>query len=164
MNKKRISNFGATINFSLLMENTENENIDVKVKRPKLLSFLCILTFIFTGLGCLSSIVTPLTADIVKQYMMSAPNYDEATMGESLKIIGAGWGYYILTFLLTLGSMIGAILMWRLRKTGFHVYAFSNLAILFVPTLVLDITISWYAIFFTLSFIGLYAFHLKFMK
>ncbi len=146
------------------MDEFQNDNTEEAVKRSRSLSFLCIMTFIFSGLGILSSIITPLGADIMKQYMMSDPNYDEAVMADSMKVIEAGWGYYSLTFVLALGSIIGAILMWKLKKNGFHFYAFSNLAILFVPTLVLDITISWYAIFFTLSFIGLYAFHLKFMK
>lgn len=146
------------------MEEFQNENSEEQVMRPRSLSFLCIATFIFSGLGVLSSVITPLFADVLKQYMMSDPNYNEAMMADNLKVIEAGWGYYSITFVLTLISVIGAILMWKLRKIGFHFYAFSNLALLFAPTLVLGITISWYAIFFTLSFLGLYAFHLKFMK
>jgi len=146
------------------MEESQNDNSEEQIKRPRSLSFLCIATFIFSGLGTLSSIIAPIYADKLKLYMMSDPNYDEAIMADNLKVIEAGWGYYSLTLLLALGSLTGAILMWKLKKIGFHFYAFSNLIMLFLPTLILDITISWYAIFFTLSFIGLYAFHLKFMK
>lgn len=146
------------------MEKFQNDNPEEQVKRPRQLSFLCIMTFIFSGLGALSSIITPLSSNIFKQYMMANPDYDENVMADTLTVIDAGWGYYSLTLILSLGSVTGAIFMWMLKKNGFHFYAFSNLALLFVPTLVLGITISWYAIFFTLSFIGLYAFHLKIMK
>lgn len=146
------------------MEDNQNENPEEGAKRPRSLSTLCILTFIFTGLGSLSSIITPITADGVRELIVSSPDYDEVAMSESLRVIQAGWSYYLTTLLFTLGSMAGAILMWRLKKIGFHFYAFSNLAMLFLPMLFLDITISWYAIFFTMSFICFYAFHLKFMK
>lgn len=142
----------------------ENENTIEPVKRPKLLSVLCILTFISSGLGILSCIITPLTANMVKEYMINAPNYDETQMAESLKVIEAGWGYFLLTLVLVVGSLIGAIMMWKLKKIGFHFYAFSNLAVLFVPTLVLGIAISWVSIIFSVAFIGLYAMHLKVMR
>ncbi len=133
-------------------------------KRPKTLTVLCILTFIFTGLGALSSILTPFYADTMVEFMKSGPNFDEEAMAENLKVLTAGWGYYMLTLALTIGSLIGAIMMWKLKKNGFHFYAVSNLALLFVPTLVLGMTISWVAILLTSCFIGLYAMQLKFMK
>ncbi|CAN5400749.1 hypothetical protein BH10BAC1_BH10BAC1_04700 [soil metagenome] len=148
------------------MDNFDIENVEKKkvISRPKFLSLLCILTFIFTGLMCLSCFITPLTSDMVKQLMVNAPNYDETIMAENLKVIEAGWGYHMLTLVLTIGSMSGAIMMWKLKKNGFHVYAISNLALLFVPTLVLGIAISWFAIFFSVAFIGMYGTHIKFMR
>ena len=144
--------------------NEEIENIKPESGRPKFLSVLCILTFIFTGLGCISSLITPLFAPLLREFMVNAPNYDEAAMAESMRVIEAGWGYYLLTLLLNLGSLTGAVLMWKLNKNGFHFYALSNSAMLFLPTLFLGISISWFAIFFTVGFIGMYALHLKFMK
>lgn len=144
--------------------NEEIENIKPETGRPKFLSVLCILTFIFTGLGCISSLITPLFAPLLREFMVNAPNYDEAAMAESMRVIEAGWGYYLLTLLLNLGSLTGAVLMWKLNKNGFHFYALSNSAMLFLPTLFLGISISWFAIFFTVGFIGMYALHLKFMK
>lgn len=135
-----------------------------EIKRPRSLTVLCILTFIFTGLGILSSIITPLTATAVKEFLLASPGYDEEAMRESMRLLEAGWGYYLTTLLFTAGSLTGAILMWNLKKLGFHFYAFSNLVIMFVPMLFLNITISWFAIFFALAFISFYAFHLKFMK
>lgn len=135
-----------------------------QLKRPATLSVLCILTFIFSGLGCLSSIFTPLYADTIIEFMKTSPEFDEEAMADTLKLLNAGWGYYILTLVLTVGSLVGAILMWKLKKNGFHFYAFSNLALLFVPTLVLGMSISWFAIILSAAFIGMYAMHLKYMK
>lgn len=146
------------------MDDIQNDNSEEGAKRPRSLSTLCILTFIYTGLGGLSAIITPLMADVIKEIILSSPDYDQETIRASLSVIQAGWPYYLTTLLFTLGSMAGAILMWRLKKMGFHFYAFSNLALLFLPMLFLGITISWYAIFFAMSFICFYAFHLKFMK
>lgn len=147
-----------------MMMNEEIKNIEPQTARPKFLSVLCILTFIFTGLGCLSSLITPLFAPLFREFIENAPNYDEAAMAESMRAVEAGWGYYLLTLLINLGSLTGAILMWKLNKNGFHFYALSNSAMLFLPTLFLGISISWFAIFFTASFIGMYAVHLKVMK
>lgn len=146
------------------MENLEQKNENELVKRPTYLSVLCILTFISTGIGCVTSLLTPPLADMMTEFIKISPAYDETLMAEIIRILHAGWVYYLTTFVLTLLSLIGAILMWNLKKIGFHFYALSNLALLFVPTLILGITISWFGIFFSAGFIGLYAFHLKFMS
>jgi hypothetical protein len=142
----------------------EMQNDKGQSKRPKTLSVLCILTFIFSGLGCLSSVITPLYADQMVEFMKSGPGFDEAAMSDNLKVLTAGWNYYLITLALTIGSIAGAIMMWKLKKNGFHFYAVSNLALLFVPTLVLGMSVSWVAILLTSCFIGMYAIHLKYMK
>jgi hypothetical protein len=146
------------------MEELENINEMEAEKRPSFLTVLCVLTFISAGLGVLSSLVTPLFADTFINFLKSNPSYDEATMSDTIKMIQAGWGYYLFTALLAGGSLTGAILMWNLKKIGFHVYALSNLALLFVPTLVLGIAISSFGIFLTVVFIGLYALNFKWLK
>ncbi len=146
------------------MEEEQDDHSQEQGTRPRSLSFLCIMTFIFTGLGALSAIITPLSEASLKEYMAASPDYDKEALEQIIKVTEAGWPYFLTTLLFTLGSMAGCILMWKLKKIGFHFYAFSNLAIMFVPALFLDMAVSWYAIFFTLAFISFYAFHLKFMK
>lgn len=146
------------------MEEITDGNEIQAPKRPGTLTLLCVLTFIYSGIGILAAIFTPLFADSMVEFMLSNPAYDEATMSETIKVLQAGWGYYMLTLVLTLGSLTGAILIWKLKKNGFHFYAFSNLALLFIPSLVLGLAISWAAIFITAAFIGMYALHLKYMK
>ena len=97
-------------------------------------------------------------------FLKSTPGYDETVMNEAITILQAGWGFYLISFTLGLGSLTGAILMWKLKKIGFHFYALSNIGLLFVPMLMFGMAISWAGIFLTASFILLYATNLKFMK
>jgi hypothetical protein len=146
------------------MEEMENvENVQAS-KRPGTLTLLCVLTFIYASLGILASIFVPLNQEVMTQFLLSSPNYNEAQMADTLKTIQAGWGYHALNLILASASLTGAILMWKLKKLGFHFYAFSNLAILFVPPLLIGLAISWAAIFITFGFIGMYALHLKYMR
>lgn len=139
---------------------TENEI----PKRPTLLTVLCILTFVFSGLGGLWDLITLFFSDKIIELLKSTPNYDEAVMGQAITLLQAGWAFYLISFTLTLCSIVGAALMWQLKKIGFHFYALSNLGLLFVPMLMLNITISWEGILLTSSFIALYAFNFKFLK
>ena len=134
------------------------------VKRSQFLTALCILTFIWSGLGSLSALLIPIVSEPIIEIFKNSPNYDETAMKDMLTMLQAGWGYYGLTLVLALGSLTGAILMWKLKKIGIHFYALSNLALLFVPTFVLGIAISWFGILITSGFIALYAVNLKQMS
>lgn len=142
----------------------EEINQTEPAKRPVFLTVLCVLTFISSGFGALVALVTPLMADTIIAFLQASPNYDEAALAENVKVIQAGWGYYAPTFLLIMCSLIGAVLMWNLKKIGFHFYAASNLAMLFLPTLILGMSVSWFGLFLTIGFIVMYGLHLKFMS
>jgi hypothetical protein len=146
------------------MEEIKISNENEAPKRPTFLTVLCILTFISSGLGCLSALITPLFSDIIIGFLKSTPNYDETVMGQTISLLQAGWLFYLITFVLALCSLIGGVLMWNLKKIGFHFYALSNLGLLFVPMLILGMPISWEGILFTSSFIALYAVNFKFLK
>jgi hypothetical protein len=133
-----------------------SDNDNQLTKRPTFLTVLCILTFISTGIGAIGALITPLMSDTVIAFMKSSPNYDEAIMSEAERVIMAGWIYYAPTFLLVLVSLIGALFMWKLKKIGFHLYAASNLALLFLPLLVLGIAANVSSILFTVGFIVMY--------
>ena len=146
------------------MENFESLNNNESNQLPTFLKVLCILTFVGSGIGSFSSLFTPPFADQIIAFMEQAPNMDEVAMAQAIIVLKAGWGYYIPMFLLSVGSIIGAIFMWKRNKIGFHIYALSNAAILFVPTLMLSIAISWFGVFLTTAFIVLYAMNLKHLK
>lgn len=144
-----------------MMDNTTNNEAP---KRPMFLTVLCVLTFIASGIGTLTSLLAPLLAEQLTTLIQSAPNYDEVQMAEAVKVLNAGWGYYSIMFLLAAGSLIGAILMWTLKKVGFHIYTLSNLVALFVPMLMFSAALSWSGIFFTAIFIILYGLNFKHLK
>lgn len=46
--------------------------------------------------------------------------------------------YFVLCALLDIVSVVGLVLMWRLRKNGFHCYALSKLMLMLMPMLFLS--------------------------
>jgi len=146
------------------METEEITNKNDVPKRPTILSVLCILSFISAGLGSLSALIVPLFSDLMIEFLKNSPNYDETLMEETIMLLQAGWGYYLITFVFAVCSFVGVLFMWKLKKIGFHFYALSNLGLLFAPMLMFDMAISWAGIFLTASFILLYALNLKYMK
>lgn len=144
------------------MENSNNT--EQSVQRPVFLTILCVLTFISSGMGALSALTTPLFADVMVGIVNSSPLFDETMKPQVIMLLQAGWGYYMATFIFASGSLAGAIMMWNLRKLGFHFYAMSNLGLLFLPTLFLNTQVGIESILFTLAYIGFYAVYLKLMK
>ena len=143
------------------MEETEFTNASESAKRPNFLTVLCILTFISAGLTSLVSLITPLFADTIIAFYETNPAFDETQKSEIMLTVQAGWAYHAPTFLLALCSLIGATLMWQLKKIGFHFYASTNLALLFLPMLMLNLAVSWMGIAVTIAFIAMYATHYK---
>lgn len=146
------------------MENENNLMEEQKTKRPVFLTVLCILTFISSGLSTLFSIIMPFIAEKIVSLMQADPNYDETKSAEQVQYILAGWSYYGPAFILGLASFTGALMMWSMKKIGFHVYAIANLLLLFIPTIVLGIKLTIPAVLLTVGFIGLYFINFKHMK
>ncbi len=145
----------------------EQENFsenNSEVKRPLFLSVLCILTFISTGFGIMGALFIPAISDIIINVIKQTPDFDELKTAEAFAILQAGWGYYLITFVLYVLSFTGALMMWKLKKNGFHFYALANIALFYLPTAMLGISFNFLTAFFPAIFIGLYALNLKFMK
>lgn len=166
-------------------------------KRTGFLSTLCILTFIGTGLMLLMTLVGTPNAfksadematemmDNVSKYAETNPEVAEMMSGqidelmETQKYALSNWILGLLGNILTL---IGAIWMWNLKKTGFYLYCaaelipsiismfffggvkmmtatFSMMGMESLGTIMIGIMIT-----LDLLFIGLYAMNLKHMK
>jgi hypothetical protein len=152
-----------------IMENFETEETVEQEKaqvnnRPTFLKVLCILTFISTGLGLLTSLLLPSVADALVELLKATPSYNESEMAEAIGLIQAGGLYYFYTFMLYGISLTGAIFMWRLKKSGFHLYAAANLGMYFLPMVYLHIPFNIFGLLITLGFIGMYGTHLRLMK
>lgn len=141
----------------------EEQITEVK-KRPQLLSILCVLTFLSTGLGIFTSILTPMISDYLVEFITSMPGYEQNLTEEGMVMLKAGWGYYLVSLVLISLSLFGAIKMWKLKRIGFHLYTIANLLLFCLPSIFLSMDFNLIGLVLPGLFIGLYAIHLKYMN
>ena len=129
--------------------------------RPELLTVLCILTFIGSGLATFSNMFLYLSydevLDIMDEMNMNLPEFD--------MIMSGGKKFFLTGFILYIISLSGAIRMWKLRKIGFHLYTGAQIFILLLPVALIDnYQFSIISLILTATFIIAYASNLKFMS
>lgn len=103
-------------------------------QRPQLLTILCILSFIGSGLAASSYFLMyasynelmPLLEDMIEQF---------PAMELFLTI---NRNFFLTGFILYVLSLAGINLMWRRRKAGFHFYTGSQIMILLMPLFYID--------------------------
>jgi len=128
--------------------------------RPELLSVLCILTFIGSGLAVFSNLFIFMSFDevltIMEDYELGLPEFE--------MIMSGGKRFFITGFILYSISLIGAIQMWKLRKIGFHLYTVAQIFILLLPVVFIQAyQFSVISLLLTIAFILAYFSNLKFM-
>lgn len=152
-----------------------NPEITASPERPDFLKILCILSFVGTGLmilllglGALSLGLSQETVDEIWPKMSeNNPQFENLDGAEFFRQVG--W-FCVYGLLANIFSLIGVIMMWRLEKIGFYIYAASELVSNFLS---LNINLGeqekgyggmifW--IIVDLVFIGLYFVNLKHMK
>ncbi|NTW23059.1 MAG: hypothetical protein HGA37_00040 [Lentimicrobium sp.] len=132
-------------------------------KRPVGLTLLCILTFIGSGLSAMSSFFVAIAYNIIPMAVKESPFGDTAALLELIK--SAGPSFFIIMGVLYLGSLSGAIFMFQLRKTGFHVYTLAQLIMLIIPSLMIEGYILPFAnLLLTGSFVLAYGINLRIMR
>lgn len=142
------------------MINNEKVTNTEESKRPEFLSILCVLTFIGSGLAAFSNLVIYFSFDM----LLLTYNNGELNLPGSDIIFTFSKSFYIFSFLIYLFSFSGAVLMWRLRKEGFHVYAISQILLLILPTLFIKTNqFPLFGVLLTSIFILFYYRHLKYM-
>jgi len=87
-----------------MSETLDNMNVDA-AKRPTFLTVLCILTFIGSGWGLISAL---------------------AFTDEGLNAYASYYKWVMI--LLNVGTLFGALQMWKLKKMGLYIYTVSTLA------------------------------------
>ncbi|MCW3102530.1 MAG: hypothetical protein JWO09_970 [Bacteroidetes bacterium] len=133
-------------------------------KRETFLTVLCILTFISCGLGIMRSlIITPL-ADFMIDIVKQSPKYDADMYTELFTLLKAGWGYYLVNLLLVLLELTGAVMMWNLKKNGFHFYTIANILLLYIPVTWLGLEFNYFEGFLTAAFVTMYAMQMRYMR
>ncbi|HOP12599.1 hypothetical protein [Lentimicrobium sp.] len=132
-------------------------------KRPSTLTMLCILSFIGSGGTALSSLFVIMAYDIIPMALEQMPVPEAESMLELVQ--AAGKNFFAVTGLLNLLSLTGAILMWKLRKTGFHLYTIAQLLLLAAPLLMIaGYQIPFTTFLLTGTFILGYGLNIRFMR
>lgn len=132
-----------------------------KNTRPDLLTVLCILTFIGSGLAAISNFFVYFNHDFLKE---SVEKDGFEFFGSEL-ILGLPKSLFILSALFYSSSLVGAILMWKLKKVGFHAYSVSQVILLIIPTIYIKSdNFPIFGILLTILFIILYHKNIKFMN
>jgi hypothetical protein len=107
------------------METDENK----KTERPVLITVLLILTFIGSGMSAVSFLFVSLSYDEVMRIIEDV--YSDFPGVELL--LSAKKSYFTIGFFLYSISLMGAILMWKLKKAGFHFYTAAQIFLIILP-------------------------------
>ena len=118
-----------------------------KLVRPTFLTVLCILTFIGSGWGLINNLFqlvmfTPerLVAQIQQITNMAGaetqPSWVSSIMSSSLEVLQTtimhGKAIYSLSALCAVISLIGAFMMYKLKRNGFYLYTIAQIGQLFI--------------------------------
>ena len=152
---------------------------NLSVMRPGFLTTICILTFLGSGGGIERNIKTYLHADervvIMGKELPGAEDKRDAknacgfvkSVYTALGNVNADWlrESCIIELISNVLTLVGAILMWKLRKTGFYIYILGMLVLILSP-LVLGNAMFTEAdqAFIGLIFIAMYGANLKQMN
>lgn len=144
---------------------SKNQNSDGE--KPLMLKVLCILSWIYSGLGLFFLLIYKLiVSDQIKEQMYKVINGDQQAVGvlkEQFNYIDKTSTWLILLFLI---EIFFVYMIWGLKKTGFMGYVIVQILLVLVNFIVLPFN---YSVFFNLSitpmiFIFLYGVNLKYMK
>lgn len=164
------------------MENPFQEN---RQTRPAMLTVICILTFIGSGWSILSNLFTLFTGGMAGDATMQMEQFSSMAgdvEGSSLmsNLLNSSMSLLQVTFqyareialfglVLSVISLIGAIMMFRMRRMGFYLYTTAQiLSLLVLPYFAGFSMLVFMSIFmsliFVILFVTLYAVNLKYMK
>lgn len=170
-----------------MMENSLEQSKVQPLKRPIFLTVLCILTFVGSGWGILSNLSSLFTSAFLTEGQMEMQQFSTLSdpmqqgpyatfmahfLDSSIELATAAFKHVrdiaVLQLVLSVLSLLGAILMFYLRRIGFYLYVTAQILMLFVlPYFVgfsmLVILAMGSSAFFALLFILLYAIHLKYL-
>lgn len=100
-----------------------------KSARPTWLTVICVLTFIGSGISTVSFLMVYFSYEVALPLMQELGG---VIPGMEL-FATAGRNFFLTGFILYFLSLMGARLMWQLRKIGFHFYAASQVMLVLLP-------------------------------
>ena len=135
-------------------------------ERPRLLAVICILTFIGGGMTLFSNTMIFAFFDQFKTVFASQGGLE--FLGNKIDLstlLDISPVFYLLQAVVSALSLAGAIMMWNLRKTGFHLYAVAQIVMLIIPKLFLPaLPFPVFELSVSALFVYLYYKHLPLMK
>lgn len=108
------------------------------MKSKTTLHVLLVLSMIWAGLSCLSNLMMGLLLPFFQDYYTTHPGLmPEEFYATMERMFEVPKSYYLVCSLLFALELAGAILMWNLRRSGFHSYTIARLLLLLLPLLFL---------------------------
>lgn len=154
------------------------QQIEKKAERPTFLTVLCILSFIGNGLGLFQGAMGLLMVGIWSQ-MFKALSRSGKGLGpaeaEVQNVFNSITWFSLMFIVASVLCLVGAILMWKLKKSGFILYVLGQglpvLGTLFLfgfmfsgPTVGFGVMISIFSAIFPIAFVIMYGLNLKHLK
>ena len=136
---------------------------ETTAKRTNLLTVLCILTFIGSGMNMVSSLfIAGFYEYFTEVATLLAEKFNWPGIGAMLEVKPS---FFLISGLFYAGAIAGAVLMFRLRKVGFHVYTISQILLVLAPMYFMNLRgPAFLDILLSGTFVLLYATQLKTMK
>jgi hypothetical protein len=156
----------------------QTQQIERKEERPTFLTVLCVLSFIGNGLGLFQGAMGLLMVGIWSQ-MFKALNRNGAKMGQAQvevqNVFNSITWFSLMFIVASVLCLVGAILMWKLKKSGFILYVLGQclpvLGTLFLfgfmfsgPAVGFGVMISIFSAIFPIAFVIMYGLNLKHLK
>lgn len=150
-------------------------------QRPVFLTVLCIISYVGLGLSIIGGLMNLLTSQFASKFTpiftklskYSSHNIEYDSMGDVFafveKALEQAFNMNLTTILLSIIALIGVLMMWQLKKTGYFLYVGAKVFVLSVPVIFLGvnfftlISISFSGVF-AILFIILYGVNLKHMN
>ena len=142
-------------------------------KRPGALSFVLILSMIGSGWSILMNLLSGFTRSILGFAMNGDPSelseelstiysdtmgIDPALVAETMeRFMEIPAYYYLISAVLYIVSLIGVIMMWKMKKKGFHFYTLAQLLALLLTAMLGKAYIGMGDVMMTLLFVAFYA-------
>lgn len=149
----------------------EQQNAGAPATRPTFLTVLCILSFIWQGIVAIFIILAMMligaVAVVANEGMEQLEGMEGVDMSEVNSTVetasnGMAWAGVVVGLICVIISFIGVLRMWKLKKSGFMLYA-AAFAISAIMGFV-DGTWTPFGLVFGGAFVAMYAMNLKHMK
>jgi len=142
------------------MEQQNINTVDTTPKRPAFLNILCILSFVGIGIAFISGIINLTQLD---RNIETLKSFGGLLGGDTDSAVEAltNWGYtvYIITIVASLICLLGVIMMWKIKKTGFYIYVVGEIA----PGIATIVLLGGFGTLGTLAIVGSLIFPIAFI-